>query len=373
MTFNKRQTFLTTMAIWLGLSLLYQFFWVFSRVTTADVYAADAVRSSWRGRSNIPMEYASYAVDAVIYHGKYFRDELDVASGHCEIRYLIFAPDISRKNTFAGNWAYTLIFFGFLSLVTVILFVRKDIIGDQAVFRVQAQSPFIRIEKNIIEEYDEHDIASGPTSDAEQALKKRIGTETDVFQKTEVCASDYKFNPNAIGIFVAYFIPLYWFFKILVTERSVGPGIIFLGAVLVFVPLFVQNTNNPNFKARIPDQGSLLFSTTGVRYKDEIYSIDDVDAAVVYLESFQGFEYRERVVMGGATTISNGDNNTISFRYKGQAIDFTFILDDFSDYWSFKNLMSYWATRGVNVVLKKVFEDEFVIQQVVKFNTPVSI
>jgi hypothetical protein len=50
-------------------------------------------------------------------------------------------------------------------------------------------------------------------------------------------------------------------------------------------------------------------------------------------------------------------------------IDFTFILDDFADYWSFKNLMSDWATRGINVLLQKVFEDEFVIQQMVKFNT----
>ncbi len=40
--------------------------------------------------------------------------------------------------------------------------------------------------------------------------------------------------------------------------------------------------------------------------------------------------------------------------------------------WSFKNMMSYRATRGINVVLKKVFEDEFVIQQMVKYNTEVS-
>jgi hypothetical protein len=138
----------------------------------------------------------------------------------------------------------------------------------------------------------------------------------------------------------------------------------------VFVPLFVQNTNNPTFKAKIPDEGSLLFSHTGVQYKDDIYSADDIEAAVVYLEAFQGFEYRERVTTGSATTISSGDNNKISFRYKGQVIDFTFILDQFADYWSFKNLMSYWATRGINVVLQKVFEDEFVIQQMVKFNTP---
>jgi hypothetical protein len=378
MTLNKRQAFLTTMAMWLLLSLLYQSLWLFSRVAKADIYAADGARTGGSfmpnrsGARGIPRMYTTYAVGGVTYHSSYFRNELDVSNGYCEIRYLSFAPDISRKNSFAGNWGYTLVFFIFLSLVTTVLFVRRDIIGNQAVIVIQGKSPFIRIDKNIIEDYDEHDIGGGQPSAAELALKGRIVTEPDVFQKTEVSASDYKFNPTAIGIFVAYFIPLYWFFKILVTERSVGPGIIFLGAVLVFVPLFVQNTKNPTFKAKIPDQGSLLFSHTGVQYKDELYAIGDIDAAVVYLESFAGFEYQERVVIGGRTTISPGDNNKISFKCKGQVIDFTFILDDFADYWSFKSLMSDWARRGINVLLQKVFEDEFVIQQMVKFNTAVS-
>jgi hypothetical protein len=375
MKLNKRQTFVVAIAIWLSLSLLYQSLWLFSRPVTADIYAADAARGSGigsrYGARSIPREYATYNVGAVTYKGSYFRDEHDVNLGHFEIRYLIFAPDISRKNSFAGNWGYTLIFFVFLSLVTSIVFLRKDIVADQAVFVFQGKIPFIQIEKNTIEDYDEHDLANGQPTEAEQALRKRIETEVDLFQKTEVSASDYKFNPNAIGIFVGYVVLFFWFFQILLTEKSVGPGIIFLGAVLVFVPLFVQNTNNPTFKAKIPDEGSLLFSHAGVQYKDEFYSADDIEVAVVYLEAFQGFEYQERITTGRAITISSGDNNKISCRYKGQVIDFTFILDQFADYWSFKSLMSYWATRGINVVLKKVFEDEFVIQQMVKYNTPV--
>jgi hypothetical protein len=378
MKLNKRQAFIFALSIWLSLSLLYQSLWLFSRTATAEIYAAD---SRWGhgsiiggriGRRRIPMEFATYSVASITYKGVYFRNEHDVDAGHFEIRYLIFDPSITRKNTFAGNWAYTLIFFFSLSLITFIIYVRKDIVADQAVFVIQGKRPFIQIEKNTVEDYDEHDIASGPTSEAEQALKKRIEKEVGLFQKTEVSASIYKFNPNAIGIFVAYIVPFFWFFQILVTEKSVGPGIIFLGAVLVFVPLFVQNTNNPTFKAKIPDEGSLLLSNTGVQYKDEFYSADDIEAAVVYLEAFQGFEYQERVVAGGSTTVSRGDNNKISFRYKGQVIDFTFILDQFADYWSFRNLMYTWAGRGINVVMEKVFEDEFVIQQMVKFNTPVT-
>jgi hypothetical protein len=109
-----------------------------------------------------------------------------------------------------------------------------------------------------------------------------------------------------------------------------------------------------------------------VHYKEDFYSIDDIEAAVVYLEAFRGFEYKERTTMGSATTISSGDNNKISCRCKGDILDFTFILDYFSDYWSFKALMTSWSARGVNVILEKVFEDDFVVQEMVRFNTPVS-
>lgn len=145
-----------------------------------------------------------------------------------------------------------------------------------------------------------------------------------------------------------------------------------LGSILVFVPLYIQHTNNPTFKAKIPDQGSLVFSSHGVQCKDDVYSIEDIEAAVVYLESFRGFTYSEHITTGKAREKSSGDNNKISFRYKGQVVDVTFILDQFSDYWSFKNLMGDWADRGVNVLMEKVFEDDFVIQEMVRFGEPVS-
>jgi hypothetical protein len=34
--------------------------------------------------------------------------------------------------------------------------------------------------------------------------------------------------------------------------------------------------------------------------------------------------------------------------------------------------MTGWSASGVNVILEKVFEDDFVVQEMVKFNTPVS-
>ena len=58
---------------------------------------------------------------------------------------------------------------------------------------------------------------------------------------------------------------------------------------------------------RQSDEGSLVFSIDGVQYKGESYAISDIEAAVVYLESFQGFKYEERVSTGTDTSVSAGD------------------------------------------------------------------
>ena len=362
---NKREAFLALLALWIIIPLLYQSAWIFSRTSTAEIYAADAARTS---RRSFSMMYAAYTVGSVTYQGSYFRDEGDVENRHFTVRYLSLAPGISRKDSFAGNWASPLIFIIFFSLITSIAFIRKDIIADQAVFFIRTRMPFVKLENNSIANYEEHTIETGQFTDAEQVLKNRLEAEADLFKQNEVSASVYKFNPNAIAIFGGYLFLFFWFFQILLTEKSVGVGIILLGALLVFVPLFVQNTNNPTFKAKIPDEGSLVFSIDGVQYKGESYAISDIEAAVVYLESFQGFKYKERVSTGTDTSVSAGDNNKISYRYKGQIIDLTFILEQFSDYWSFKNLLMKWSASGVNVVLEKVFEDDFVIQEIVKYD-----
>ena len=253
---SKRRAFITILGACVILPLLYQCIWIFSRAAMAEVYAADAVRS--RGRFS--MEYAEYQVGTAIYHGSYFRDEHDVASHSVYIRYLVFSPDISRKNSFAGNWGYPLMFIVFFSLVTCVIFIRKDIFSDQAVFVFQGKRPFIKLEKNNpIEDFDVHDMESGQANDGEVALRQRLESQADLFKSSKVSTSVYKFNPNAIAIFIGYLVLFFLFFKTLLTEMSVGPGIIILGVVLVFVPLFVQNTNTQPLRRKYPMREALFF------------------------------------------------------------------------------------------------------------------
>ena len=364
MKLNKRQGFLAILAIFCLLCFLYQGVWIFSRTATAEI---DAVNTHIYKKSEINWMECSYKVGDKIYYGSYLKDGYDAHKRYFEIRYLLFDPAISRANTFVGNWGPLSMVLVILVLITSIVFIRKDIVSDQAVFIVLAKMPFVTIENNKIADYDVHNIENKTPSQAEQALRTRLQTEISLAQTDDVPASVYKYNPNAVGIFIAYVFYCFWVFYTLFTS-SLGISIlVFLGAILVFVPLYIQNTNNPAFKAKIPDEGSLVFSSLGVDFKGDFYSIDDIDAVVVYLEAFQGFKYRERTTIGNASSRSNGDNNKISFRYKGEVIDLVFILDNLTDYWRFKNLMAAWSAKGVNVLLQKVFEDDFIIQESVFF------
>ena len=109
-----------------------------------------------------------------------------------------------------------------------------------------------------------------------------------------------------------------------------------------------------------------------MNFKGHFYPIEEIEAAVLYLEAFRGFKYRDRITTGRTNTTSDGDNNKISFRVQKEVLDFTFQLDYFSEYWSLKRWMTLWAERGINVYVEKVFEDDFIIQEMTNFNTPVS-
>ena len=255
------------------------------------------------------------------------------------------------------------------SLITSIVFIRKDIIDDRAVILVQARRPYISIKNNEIKDYDEHDILNEKLNEAEEVLRKKLTAIENRLGLDNIRTSVYKYNPNAIAIIVVYIFYLFWFAYSTLT-MAFGAGEIFVfGAIVVSVPMYVKNTNNPAFKMKIPDAGMLIFSPAGIEYDGYLYPVAHIESAVVYLESFKGFEYRERLTTGMSKAISSGDNNKISFLFEGDASDVTFILDRVSDYWALKHLMGRWATQGIPVVLLKVFEDDFIIQEMVHFHT----
>jgi hypothetical protein len=313
--------------------------------------------------------YARYNVGYDTYYGYFLKNGYDVNNRNFKIRYLIFNPDLARSDTFASSWGPLIMFFILFFVVVSIVFIRKDIISEQAIFNIQSKRPFISIQNNIIEDYEKHVIENQKPDETTLALQLKLQAEEKLIKKDEINTSVYKLNPNAIAI-VACYIPYFFIVIPILFFGSPGfPTIFILGSILLFVPLYIQNTKNPTFKMKIPDEGSLIFSSRGIIFKTDKYELKNIESAVVYLESFRGFEYRDRVSTGKRNTISDGDNNKISFRFKGEVTDFTFIINEMADYWAFKNLMSFWSANGVYVVLEKVFEDDFIIQEEAHFQS----
>jgi hypothetical protein len=365
---NRRQAYFALLAATALVCLLYQSVWIFSRTTNARI---DSVFVNTGKGNGISWIDASYLVGNHLYYGSYLRNDRNINDRALRVRYLIFDPALSRSDSFVSNWGPLIMFFLVVFLILSILLVRKDIISDRATFLFRARWPFITVKNNDVEDYDEHDIVVEKPDKAEQALKLKLQAEESQIPEGGIQASVYKNNPNAVGIIVVYAFFFFWFFYHILSSSMGVSGIFIFGSVLIFVPLYVQNTDNPVFKMKIPSENSLAFSSGGIAFKEDVYELEYIEAAVVYLEAFRGFEYRDRVTAGNINTISAGDNNKISFRYKSEVIDFTFILNDSSDYWAFKNLMSSWALKGVNVILEKVFEDDFVIQEMIQFSPPV--
>lgn len=361
---TRRRTYLVILGLGFLLCLLYQSVWIFSRTTTARIESYTTDKQSRSGPNKM---WASYTVDYETYYESFLIDGFDVQRKYFRVRYLVFNPGISRSDNFASNWGSEIMFFIIWTIITSIVFTRKDIVSADAVFIVRRRWPFVSMSNNEIKGYDEHNVGRESLSVSQQALKVKLEAEQRI-SKEEVAASVYKYNPNAIGIIVAYLFLFYWFIRTYLLEHMGYSTIFIVGSLLIFVPLYIQNTRNPVFKMKIPNQGSLVFSSRGITYKGNLFALEDIESVVVYLESFCGFTYRERVSTGMTKTTNDGDNNKISFKYLGEVSDLTFILNAAEDYWAFKNLMNSWAQRGTNVFLQKVFEDDFIVQEMMLFS-----
>ena len=107
MKLNKHQTYIASLAVGVLLCLLYQSIWIFSRTTSAAINRTDA--HVYNG-SKINLIHATYQVDYKSYDGTYLRDDYDTSRHFLKIRYLIFAPDVSRTESFVTNWGPLIMF-----------------------------------------------------------------------------------------------------------------------------------------------------------------------------------------------------------------------------------------------------------------------
>jgi hypothetical protein len=189
----------------------------------------------------------------------------------------------------------------------------------------------------------------------------------------------FRYNPHANLIIIIYAACFFGYFYLLLT---MGTGVAWLGLPLVIAPLVARFSKNPEYKLRVPDVDPLILSTDGIFHGEETYPASDIEAVGVYLYAFDNFEYRDGAIMpsgSGAGSVpqmtatyvkARGDKNTISFKVHGEVIDYSFFLADFAQFCAVRKVLNDWINRGMTVVVRQGFEDDFIIGEMDYYGTP---
>jgi hypothetical protein len=198
-----------------------------------------------------------------------------------------------------------------------------------------------------------------------------IGKKTKfIIMGNSVTILVFKFSLRAIfGLVIISGLTIILFFLIM----FVYPAYLWLGLPVVFFIIYIQYTGKAPFKTRIIDDKHLTLSTEGIQYGDEINSINDIEAIAIYLYAFENFEYRDTFQLQGSKAFyvcAPGDKNKISFRVRGEVSDFDFYADSYAQFYMIRKIISDWTAEGINVVLKQVFDDEFMLQEMEYYHTP---
>ena len=186
----------------------------------------------------------------------------------------------------------------------------------------------------------------------------------------------YKYNPIGLLLLGSYIICLGVFiFHLLSLSQT---QILICLSIFFIVPMYVRYGNNRNVRLMIWDERKLIFSSGAIDFGEDHFPINELETAAIFLDSFDGFEFRGLRMAGtganrgGGLLVdrkTDGDNNKISFRHEGQVEDFSFYLANYEQFSTFQAVLRDWSAAGVNVVLKQTYDDDFIRSEMTYYNT----
>jgi hypothetical protein len=184
----------------------------------------------------------------------------------------------------------------------------------------------------------------------------------------------YKYNPNGLVLLGVYIICLGVAIFHLISMSTTQ--ILIYGSIFLAIPMYVQYGNSRKIRLMIWDERKLIFSSGSIDFGEDHYPINELEAAAVFLDSFDGFEFRGLKTPGmrdgGRLLVyrkADGDNNKISFRHEGQVEDFSFYLANYNQFVMFQAILQDWSAAGVNVVLQQTYDDDFIRSEMAYYNT----
>ena len=145
MTLSKVGAYFFFIFCLIVLILCYQFVWVFSRTTQGEIMNfGRGVGKPYRVIENVRI---CYNANNKVYVDTYLRNGLKDTTHQVRIKYLVFAPSVSRMDTLIGNWGLVIVLSVMVLLCLSISFLIQDIVPNGSVFRLSGSFPFVILKK----------------------------------------------------------------------------------------------------------------------------------------------------------------------------------------------------------------------------------
>jgi hypothetical protein len=140
---SKFKLYLLLQFIFIAIVLLYQLIWfTYGKNTMAECFV--------NGRIN-QLENSGTMVYRFEANGKFYEDYdtrngAPVVQDHIEIKYLSFAPSLSRINSFESNWLGYFIAYGiFCTILSIIFLIPNDTMPRNSFFYFTKKKPWINM------------------------------------------------------------------------------------------------------------------------------------------------------------------------------------------------------------------------------------
>jgi hypothetical protein len=145
MKLSKIQAYLFFLFSLIAICILYQAIWLFSKTTTGEILNFGT--GSGRDYKHVENVTIRYRVQNKEYLNTYLRNDLEGTIQRVPIKYLIFAPSISRMDNFIGNWGLVLVVFLIIFSCVSIFFLIQQIVPNGSVFVLSLSYPFFCLKK----------------------------------------------------------------------------------------------------------------------------------------------------------------------------------------------------------------------------------
>ncbi len=144
--FSKNQFYFLLHGTFIGIILLYQAVWLFSNSTIA---ACRVYPGPYKERRNIEpgtLMYAYRAANNEIYTGETTRNGVPLKQETVQVRYLSFAPSISRLDNYEGNWlGFQIAWLIFFVITSMIFFIPNDTMPKNSYIYFTRKKPWIHM------------------------------------------------------------------------------------------------------------------------------------------------------------------------------------------------------------------------------------